>query len=155
MIARETMRLYPPATLLPRQAIEDVTVGGYTLQKASTVFISPYVVHHDPRWYPEPERFLPERWANDFEKSIPHYAYLPFGGGPRYCIGNSFAMMEIRLVMATIAQRYRLAVAPGEDVRPGAMLTLRPQNGLRMTLHPRASSINVERRESIPQNVLD
>jgi cytochrome P450 len=154
MIVKETLRLYPPATLLPRQASEDVVIGGYTLKKGSTVFISPYVVHHDPRWYPEPERFLPERWANDFEKSIPHYAYLPFGGGPRFCIGTNFAMMEIRLVLATIAQRYRLAVAPGEDVRPGAMLTLRPQNGLRMMLHPRTAAVNVERRKPVAENAL-
>lgn len=138
MILKETLRMYPPAPFFTREVFQDVTIGGYPLKKGSTVIISPYVVGHDPRWYPEPDRFLPERWANDFEKTIPRYAYLPFGGGPRICIGNNFAQMEARLVMATVAQRWRFLLAPGQEVRPGSMLTLRPKDALPMQVARRA-----------------
>jgi cytochrome P450 len=104
------------------------------------VFVIPYVQHRDPRWFDEPNRFLPERWDEGYEERLPKYAYIPFGGGPRVCIGNSFAMMEARLLLATIAQRYRLSLQPGYKVEPEPMITMRVKGGLPMALHARSAS---------------
>lgn len=104
--------MYPPAWILNgRRALEDVQLGGYTVPKGSTVFVSPYVMHHLPQYFDEPEAFKPERFTAEFEKSLPKFAYMPFGGGARVCIGNAFAMMEAQLILATIAQKYRLTLA--------------------------------------------
>ncbi|MBX3065290.1 MAG: cytochrome P450 [Anaerolineae bacterium] len=132
-VLRESMRLYPPAWILNgRVPQEDVTIGDYMLPKGAVVFISPFVLHHDPRYFEQPEAFMPERWDNDLEKRIPRYAYFPFGGGPRVCIGNSFALMEARLVLATIAQRYRLLATSSQEVEMDAQITLRPKGQLLM-----------------------
>jgi cytochrome P450 len=125
MVVKESMRLYPPAWGISREPVEDVEIGGYTLEKGKPVFIIPYVQHRDPRWFDEPERFLPERWEDGFEEQLPKYAYMPFGGGPRVCIGNSFAMMEARLLLATIARHFRLSLEPGYKVEPEPMITVR------------------------------
>ncbi len=138
MVVKESMRLYPPAWGFSREPLEDVEIGGYTLEKGKPVFIIPYIQHRDARWFSEPERFLPERWGEGLEDNLPKYAYIPFGGGPRVCIGNSFAMMEARLLLATIAQQYRLAVKPGYKVVPEPLITLRVKGGLPVTLHKRA-----------------
>jgi cytochrome P450 len=138
MVIREVLRLYPPAWLLNfRQPIADVTVGGCRIPKGSLIFLSPYVLHRDPRWFEQPERFWPERWKNDLEKRIPRYAFFPFGGGPRVCVGNAFALMELRLVLATAAQRYRLRLEPEQQVEPAPLITLRPKNPLRMRAEKR------------------
>lgn len=136
-IVRETLRLYPPAWLFDREPVEDVEIGGYTIPKGRTLFISPYVTHRDPRYYDEPERFNPDRFADDFDERVPRYAYVPFGGGPRMCIGNLFAQTEISLVVATIAQHYQLALSPGQTIVPRGMATLTPEFGLRMTVASR------------------
>ncbi len=151
MVVKESMRLYPPAWGLSRQPIEDVEIGGYTLEKGNPVFIMPYVQHRDPRWFDEPARFLPERWEEDFEERLPKYAYMPFGGGPRVCIGNSFAMMEARLLLATIAQHFRLSLKPGYKVEPEPMITLRVKGGLPMTLHDRgeANAAHVDTQDTV------
>jgi cytochrome P450 len=94
--------------------------------------ISPWVMHRDPRWFDDPEAFRPERWLDGLEKRLPKFAYIPFGGGPRICIGNSFALMEARLVAATIARRFRLAVAPGQRIATLPQITVQPKYGLRM-----------------------
>ena len=120
-------------TLQQRQAIEDIEVAGYPVPAGRVVSIAPYLLHRDPRWWPEAEMFKPER----FEEQPPKYAYIPFGGGPRICIGNSFASMEARLLLATIAQRYKLRLNPGQQVRPEPLITLRPKNGLPMRLEGR------------------
>jgi cytochrome P450 len=117
-----------------------VEIGGYTLEKGKPVFIIPYVQHRDPRWFDEPERFLPERWEDGYEERLPKYAYMPFGGGPRVCIGNSFAMMEARLLLATIAQHFRLSLEAGYKVEPEPMVTLRVRGGLPMQFSPRPES---------------
>ena len=137
MVLKEAMRLYPPAWLLSRMAMEDVSIGGYDLPKESLIFISPYAMHHDARYFADPERFDPERFAPDRAKEIPSYAYFPFGGGPRVCIGQSFAMMEARLILATIAQRYQFSLEPGYQAELDPTLTLRPRNGIPMHLATR------------------
>ena len=136
-IIKEAMRLYPPAYAIGRQAREDFELGGYRLPAKSQVFMFPYVTQRDPRFFPEPENFLPTRWTEEFTKQLPRYAYYPFGGGPRLCIGNSFALMEAALILATIAQKFRLHLAPGQTITPLPSVTLRPANGIKMTLLPR------------------
>ncbi len=140
-IIKESMRLYPPAWILNgRIALEDVQLGGYTVPKGSTLFISPYVMHHLPQYFAEPEAFQPGRFTPEFEKSLPKYAYMPFGGGTRVCIGNSFAMMEAQLILAAVAQRFRLALATDKPVRYNAQITLTPVDGIQMRVVERETA---------------
>jgi cytochrome P450 len=132
----ESMRLYPPAYAIGRQAVEACEVGGYRLAAGGSVLMCQWVVHRDPRWFSEPERFLPERWADGLAKRLPKYAYFPFGGGPRVCIGNSFALMEAVLVLATLARRWRIELVPGAPVRPRPRLTLSLEGGVEAVLRP-------------------
>jgi cytochrome P450 len=136
-VITESLRLYPPAWGLARVVIEDHELGGYPVRKGMGVAMAQWVVHRDTRWYDSPEEFRPERWENDFIKRIPRFAYFPFGGGPRQCIGNAFALMEATLILATIAQRYRLRLVPGHPVVPLASITLRPRHGVRVLLESR------------------
>jgi cytochrome P450 len=136
-VIMESMRLYPPAWGMARLAIEDAEIGGYTIRKGSGVSLSQWVVHRDPRWYESPEEFRPERWEGDLLKRLPRFAYFPFGGGPHQCIGNSFALMEAALILATIAQKFRLVLVPGQVVVPLASITLRPRHGIRVTMEAR------------------
>lgn len=136
-VIKEAMRLYPPAYVILRLAVEDSEIGGYRVPRGSSAAISPWVIHRDPRFFPEPERFNPDRWTPDFQRALPRFAYFPFGGGPRICIGAQFASMEAALVLATIAQRYNLRLVPGHPVETFPSMTLRPRHGLRMTLHAR------------------
>ncbi|HSP14407.1 MAG TPA: cytochrome P450 [Thermoanaerobaculia bacterium] len=138
-VVLESMRLYPPAYAFGREAIHDCEIGGYHIPAGSTVFMVPWVVHRDPRWFRDPERFDPSRWDGDFAKSIPPFAYLPFGGGPRRCIGNSFATMEAILLLAQIARRFRLRLADDQRVEPFPTITLRPRYGMRMVITNRAA----------------
>lgn len=133
-VVKETMRLYPPAGGVTRQPIHDIELGGYRIAKGTTITIATYVMHHDPELFPEPERFDPDRFRPENEAKMQRYAYLPFGGGPRVCIGNSFAMMEARLILMTVLQHYELALAPGQQVRAEQLFTLRPKGGLKMIL---------------------
>ena len=138
MVIKEAMRLYPPAWILNgRQAQEEVEMGGYTIKKGGLIFISPYVMHRLPQYFPDPERFDPERFTPEREKALPRFAYMPFGGGPRICIGNAFALMEAHLILATIAQRYRLALTPGQTVEPLPQITMSPKDGLWMEVAER------------------
>lgn len=141
-ILKESMRLYPPAWILNgRIALEDVEIGGYTIPKGSTIFISPYVMHHLPTHFDEPETFKPERFTPEFEKELPKFAYMPFGGGPRVCIGNAFAMMEAQLILATIAQKYQLLLASDTPVVPLTQITLTPENGIPMRVVERNTAV--------------
>jgi cytochrome P450 len=133
----EAMRLYPPAYAFGREALQDCEIAGYAIPAGSTIFMVPWVLHRDPRWFPDPERFNPDRWNGDFAKTLPTFAYVPFGGGPRRCIGNSFAMMEAVLLLATIARKFRVRVVPDHPVEPFASITLRPKHGIRVTLATR------------------
>ena len=137
MVVTESMRLYPPAYTLTRRVVEPCEVGGYRIEPETTLVMSQWVVQRDARWFEDPGAFRPERWENDLAKRLPRYAYFPFGGGPRLCIGNTFAMMEATLLLATIAQRFRFALAPGESVEPMLSVTLRPASGIRMVLSRR------------------
>jgi len=136
-VIKEGLRLYPPAWNYGRQAIAPVQLGDYTIPAYSVVFITPWAIHRDPRWYPQPERFDPGRFTPENEAARPRYAYLPFGGGPRVCIGSSFAMMEARLILALVIQRFRLTLAASQRVEPEPLLTLRPRYGMKMTLQRR------------------
>ncbi|MGC2391439.1 MAG: cytochrome P450, partial [Candidatus Acidiferrum sp.] len=117
-IITESMRLYPPAWGTARTANEEHEIAGYSVPKGSGVSVAQWTVHRDPRWYDAPEEFRPERWEGDLLKRLPRFAYCPFGGGPRQCIGNTFALMETALVLATIAQRYRFRLVEGHPVVP-------------------------------------
>src|SRR5712691_9519833 len=136
-VVTESMRLYPPAWLIGRRAIADYPIGPYVAPARSILIMSPYIVHRDARHYADPERFNPDRWTPEFRAALPKFAYFPFGGGPRQCIGESFAWMELILVVATIAQRWQLRLVPGHPVVPQPMITLRTKHGMRMTVEKR------------------
>src|SRR5207244_9024988 len=114
------------AWIIGSEALEDVTIGEYLVPKGSSVLMSQWVMHHDPRYFTDPAAFRPERWDNDFAKTLPKYAYFPFGGGPRICIGNTFAMMEAILVLAMMAERFTLEVINQKPIRIRPAVTLRP-----------------------------
>jgi cytochrome P450 len=137
MVVQESMRLYPPAYTIGREALADCDLGGYRFPRGITVLMSQWVVHRLPRYYGEPERFWPERWDTDQVKQLPKYAYFPFGGGPRVCIGNTFALMEAVLVLATIAQQYCFTLVPGQPIVPVPTFTLRPKPGIPAVLAQR------------------
>ncbi len=133
----EVLRMYPPAWLFSRTAREEHEIGGYSLAPGAVVAISPYVVHHDPRYYPDPFKFDPERWTPEAKEARPKFTYFPFGGGNRICIGESFAWMEAILILATLAQSWRPRLVPNQTIKPQAMITLRPKYGVKMTLESR------------------
>ena len=133
-VLKESMRLYPPAWMIDRHAIADDEILGYHLRKDTLVLVSPYLAHRHPGFWPNPEGFDPERFTPANEAARPRYAYFPFGGGPRQCIGNAFAMMEAQLIVATVLQRFRPWLVPGHRVVPETLITLRPRYGLRMGL---------------------
>jgi cytochrome P450 len=136
-VVRETMRLYPQAWGIAREALADCEVGGYFVPRGTQLFMIQWLVHRDGRWFEDPESFRPERWDNDLFKRLPHCTYFPFGDGPRICIGNHFAMMEAVLCLAAIAQKYRLRLEPGQALELVPSITLRPRHGLRMRLESR------------------
>lgn len=137
MVIKESMRIRPPVWGFSRENTEPVQIGEYFLPKGSDVNVTTWLTHHDERFFPEPNRFDPERFTSENEAKIPRYAYLPFGGGARICIGNSFASMEARLLLATIASRYTLRLSPGQKVEMSALITLIPKGGLPMWVQAR------------------
>jgi cytochrome P450 len=140
MIVREAIRLFPPVPFFARQPIEDVTVGEWEIPKGSLIVVSTYALQRDPRFFPDPEQFNPDRFAAGWEERISRFAYLPFGGGPRVCIGNGFAMMEARLVLATVAQRCKLLLESNTEIAPKQLVTLRPSHAVRMRVEKRAEA---------------
>jgi cytochrome P450 len=131
-IVTESMRLYPPAWIVGRRALAPYALGRYVAPARALVLASQWVVHRDARYFPDPERFDPDRWTPAFKSALPPFAYFPFGGGPRRCIGDSFAWMELVLVLATIAQRWKLRLVPSHPVEPQPLVTLRTKHGMRM-----------------------
>ncbi len=136
-VIRETLRLYPPAWRVFRRTEEPFKAGDYLLPAGSNIVLSQWVTQRDPRWFSEPDRFNPDRWAEEAAAKFPRFAYFPFGGGPRVCIGAGFAMMEATLLLATIAQRYRMRLTSNQRIKPLASITLRPKNGIRVELQQR------------------
>jgi cytochrome P450 len=133
-VVKESMRLYPPAWSLARTVAKEIELAGYQLPVGSNVVMSPWILHRDPRFFAQPEQFNPDRWTADAAQHLPKFAYFPFGGGPRLCIGASFAMMEANLLLAAIAQRFRLRLVPGHPVAALPSITLRPRHGMRMSI---------------------
>lgn len=138
-IITEAMRLYPAAWAINREVVEEVEIGGQTFEKGDTLMMSQYVMQRKPEYFENPDQFIPERFTGDLLKKLPQFAYFPFGGGPRVCIGNNFALMESALLLATIAQRFQLRLVENHPVEPEPLVTLRPKFGLRMKveLHPK------------------
>jgi cytochrome P450 len=142
MVLAEAMRLYPPAWTMGRQALSDYPIDNFIVPAGSIILMSPWVMHHDERYYPDAFRFDPERWTPAGREARPKFSYFPFGGGPRVCIGEGFAWMEGVLLIATIAERWRMRMAEGEKVEPRPMITLRPRRGIRMTLERRDAVVD-------------
>ncbi|HWS87369.1 MAG TPA: cytochrome P450 [Pyrinomonadaceae bacterium] len=136
-VVKESMRLYPPAWAVGRECVRECEVGGYRVPKGMQVFGFQWVIQRDPRWFRDPSAFRPERWGEESISRLPRYAYFPFGGGPRLCIGNYFATMEAVLILATIARRFRLRLLPGHEVEVLPALSLRPKHGLKVRLEAR------------------
>jgi len=132
MTVKEAMRLYPPAYAVGREAVEETEIGGYRVPRGTQIFAFQWVTQRDPRFFDNPDHFEPERWTPERSEQIPKYAYFPFGAGPRQCIGNYFAMMEIVLLLATIGQQFKFRLQPGHTVELLPVLSLRPKNGLPM-----------------------
>jgi cytochrome P450 len=141
MVLSEALRLYPPAWAIGRMAKAEFSLKGVEIPEKSICILSPYLVQRDARWFPDPEKFDPERWTPEAREARPKFAYFPFGGGARVCIGERFAWMEGVIVMAAIAQRWRLRLEPGQQVEPLPLITLRVKNGLRMIPEARAAKV--------------
>ena len=137
-VIKESMRLYPPAWSLARTVISDFELRGYRIPAGANVVMSQWIMHRNPTYFPDPEKFDPDRWSPEKAQKLPRFAYFPFGGGPRQCIGASFAMMEATLLLATIAQNFRLHCVQGHPVVLVPSFTLRPKYGMRMTLEARS-----------------
>ncbi len=137
-VVKESLRLYPPAYGVVRQALKDCEIGGYTIPAGATLAMFQWVVHRDPRYFDRPDEFVPDRWADDLAKRLPRCAYFPFGAGPRMCIGNSFANTELALMVAMIARRFQFKLVPGHPVLLNPSLTLRPRKGIKVILKKRA-----------------
>ena len=133
-VIAESLRLYPPAWSLGREAGEDVDIGGYRIARGHQVWFCPWAIHRDPRWFDAPDSFRPERWEGDLAKRLPRFAYFPFGGGPRQCIGQAFAQLEAVLLLATLARAFDVEVLPKPPAVPEPSVTLRPRHGLRVRL---------------------
>jgi cytochrome P450 len=138
-ILKESMRLYPPAYGLGREAINDCEIGGFPVPAGTQVFAFQWATQRDARFFDDPGAFKPDRWTEDFEAQLPKYAYFPFGGGPRACIGASFAMMEMILVLATIGRKFRLELVPEHPVETYPAMSLRPKDGVKVVVRERQS----------------
>ena len=136
-VVEESMRLYPPVPTLLREAVEPDTLGGYEVPAGATIHLNQWVVHRDPRWYDDALAFRPERWTDEFERSLPRLAYFPFAAGPRRCIGDRFAMLEARLILATLYQRYHLELVSDRDVEVIPTVTSRPNDDIVVVAHER------------------
>ena len=136
-VISESMRLYPPVYVIGREATTDLELGGYRVKRGHTVLMSQWVNHRDPEYFPDPEAFKPERWEGGLAKRIPKFAYYPFGGGQRICVGNSFALMEAAIILAAVGQRYRFTVDQGYEVAFKPQITLMPLGGIPATLRRR------------------
>ena len=138
-VIAESLRLYPPADVLGREAIADCSVGGFKITRGTNIFMSTWVLHHDPRYFAEPESFDPDRWTDEFERSLPRFAYFPFGGGPRFCIGQTLATAEAVLTLATLCHHFQFDSDPAFKLQLWPSITLRPRAGVRLIVSDRQS----------------
>ena len=138
MVLSEVLRVRPPAYALGRLSVRETPLGAYTVPPNSLALMSQYVMHHDSRYYDDPDEFRPERWAGDTRGNRPQFAYFPFGGGARRCIGDGFAWTEAILILATLAARWRMRVAPDFTPELQPRITLRPKHGIPVTLYARS-----------------
>ena len=136
-VLTEAMRVYPPVYLIGREATCDLELGGYRVKRGTTIFMSQWANHRDPRYFTDPEKFIPERWEDGLAKRLPKYAYYPFGGGPRVCIGNTFALMEAAILLATVGQRYKFTLAEDAVIDFNPQITLLPAYGIPAVLEMR------------------
>jgi cytochrome P450 len=137
MVVDESMRLYPPAWMIGRAAMETDAVGGYRVDKSTFALVSPYMTHRHPELWDHPDAFDPHRFGDGRSDRLPKFSYLPFGGGQRFCIGGTFALLEATLLLASIVQRVRLAPATDARIEPYAMITLRPKFGMPLMISRR------------------
>jgi cytochrome P450 len=150
-VFEETMRLYPAAWGQPRESIEEDEIGGYRIPARSIVMVCQWVTHRRPDLWDRPDEFVPERFVGAAPGDIPPFAYYPFGGGARQCIGSTFAIMEAQVILATLAQRFDVELEPGQEVVPDATFTLRPREGIRMRVRRRIPVVDAApTRESVP-----
>jgi cytochrome P450 len=136
-VIAESMRLFPPVYVIGREATDDLELGRYRVKRGYTVLMSQWVNHRDPKYFPEPEEFRPERWENGLARRIPKFAYYPFGGGQRICVGSTFALMEAAIILAAVGQRYRFTLDPDAVIGIKPQITLLPANGIPATLERR------------------
>jgi cytochrome P450 len=136
-VLEESMRLYPPAPFISREAVEADTLCGHAVAPGTSVTVSPWAVHRHKLLWDDPDYFNPLRFAPGAREKIHRFAYIPFGAGPRICIGMAFAMQEAMIILSSVARRYRLTLVPGQTIEPLARVTLRPSNGMKMQLHVR------------------
>lgn len=136
----ETMRLFPPAWVIGRESVQPFEVGGFSIPAGVTIFISQWVIHRDPRYYEQPEEFRPDRWLGGLRQSLPRFAYMPFGGGPRICVGQRFAMVEAVLLLATIVRLYRIEWIGKRPIVPQPSITLRPRGGVQVRISKRTEA---------------
>ncbi len=137
MVIKETLRLYPPGWIIGRELMNDCEIGGRRLKAGSSIIMSQWLKHRDPRHFENPDQFIPERWEGDKLKGLPKFAYFPFGGGPRICIGAAFAMLEAVLVLAVVTRKFRLSAVPGREPVPWAAITLQPRGGVHLKVEAR------------------
>lgn len=149
-VLAEALRLYPPAWGVGRLAKEAFRLGGFDIPANSVCILSPYVMHRDARWFPDPEKFDPERWTPEARDARPKFSYFPFGGGARVCIGERFAWMEGVIVLAALAQKWQLRLVAGQRIEPKPLITLRVKNGLRMVVEPRVRQRESSLRTTLP-----
>jgi cytochrome P450 len=136
-VIKETLRLYPPVWAFVREATQPFEIGGYRLPARTNFVLLPWLIHRDARFFDRPKEFCPERWTEEFERHLPKFAYFPFGGGQRTCIGASFAKMQTSLILATLAQRVRFSITPGFDLKLMPAITLQPKNGISVVIEER------------------
>lgn len=133
-VVKESMRLYPPVAIFGREAAKDSQIGDYIIHRGTVIMISQWVMHRHPKYFDNPDAFQPERWTEEFEKQVPRGVYIFFGDSPRICIGKGFAQMEAALLLATIAQRFQIDLAPSYPIIPQPSITLRPESGIKVRL---------------------
>jgi cytochrome P450 len=137
-VIAESMRLFPPIYVIGREATTDLELGGYRVKRGNTVLMSQWVNHRDPKYFPDPEAFRPERWERGLAKRLPKFAYYPFGGGQRLCVGNAFALTEAAIILAAVGQQYRFTLDPDAVIGIKPQITLLPAHGIPATLERRS-----------------